>query len=781
MNLFWDSRGHARATRLVNGSVVAFLVAGQIAFTMASAVHALPMFPVSEPTESERSSSLPVTPERTEPDDPSLLRITAERTEFDQVTEEFKAVGSVVVTQGAVRLTADQAVLHKLSGRLTATGRVHLKDQVHDVWAEELTINVNTESVLVVNGKIFLKETGTWFQGRLLQRFSETHYRVKDGTFTNCEADDGQIPDWSFSFQDVEVEQGDSVFAENVWLNVRNQPVLPIPVLRYPMPGARKTGFLIPTVGFDNVLGVQYRQGFYWALSPSQDLTIAPQVLSKRGQGGDLTYRYVLSRRSRGKWLINAFNDTKADQARAQITGAHVHQAHDDLLIQANINYATDRRLLRDLSASGISRALPSQESVLNVTRRLPGGAAYLRAQYLQPLDAGGRGTFQRLPELGHRYGRRLTVGEGTLNLDIGMDSTFVHFAREEGFNVSRFDVMPALAVQGLHLGHMIGLRPQFKIREVLYSRGQVQDDARDRGTFWFGLEALSNVSRGFQVGQGHRLRHTIEPRLFYEYVPASRQSDLPQIDATDNLLKKHLMTYSLRTRLQDEWSGKRSATLVDFMIAQSYHLGETPGSANTFSDVWGRATFGLPVTQLPESLSRLSLSLDTFYDPGDHELTQFNSDVTVQAHQQAYVQLGYRYARSGLVPRRGDIWNPVSFNEELAAQSEINFLTAGGAVRLPLGWTVGTKAYHDFATGRTPELDVVGLYQNPCKCWSLGLYYIRLSGGNGFPERNQFNFVLTLRGVGATTGLGTQILQSILGPLLQDEPDLPFPSPHLS
>ena len=107
-----------------------------------------------------------------------------------------------------------------------------------------------------------------------------------------------------------------------------------------------------------------------------------------------------------------------------------------------------------------------------------------------------------------------------------------MHFAREEGFNVSRFDVMPTLAVQGLHLGHVVGLRPQFKLREVLYSRGRVQDDARDRGTYWLGLEAVSNVSRAFQVGTGHRLRHVIEPRLFYEYVPDSRQSDLPQIDA---------------------------------------------------------------------------------------------------------------------------------------------------------------------------------------------------------------------------------------------------------
>ena len=352
MNPSWGSRGRSRDARLVNG--VRLLLAGQVVFMIASVAHALPMFPVSEPMESQSSSPLPVTSERAE--DSSPLRVTAERTEFDHLTEEFKAVGSVVVTQGAVRLTADQAVLHKLSGRLTATGHVHLQDQVTDVRAEELTINVNTESVLVVNGKIVLKETGTWLRGRLFQRFSETRYRVKDGTFTNCDADDGQIPDWSFSFENVEVEQGDSVLAENAWLNVRNQPVVPIPALRYPMPGARKTGFLVPTIGYDNVLGVQYRQGFYWAISPSQDLTIAPQILSKRGQGGDVTYRYVLSRRSRGRWLLNAFHDTVADQARAQITGAHVHHVQDDLLVQANVNYATDRRLLRDLSASGISR-----------------------------------------------------------------------------------------------------------------------------------------------------------------------------------------------------------------------------------------------------------------------------------------------------------------------------------------------------------------------------------------------------------------------------------------
>ena len=126
-------------------------------------------------------------------------------------------------------------------------------------------------------------------------------------------------------------------------------------------------------------------------------------------------------------------------------------------------------------------------------------------------------------------------------------------------------------------------------------------------------------------------------------------------------------------------------------------------------------------------------------------------------------------------MPRRGDIWNPISFNEVLASQSKINFLTLGGAVRTPFGLTVGSKVYHDLAKKVTPEWDVVGLYQNPCRCWSLGLYYIRLGAGDGLPQRNQFNFVLTLRGVGATQASGTALLQSILGPVLGNGSGLPW------
>lgn len=702
---------------------------------------------------------------------PASLDLTADQVEFDRTTETFIATGAVVITQGHMRLTSDHARLHKLSGRLQANGRVHLRDPVTDIWAEELAINVNTESGVITRGKIHLRETNTWIRGRLLQRFSETHLRAKDGSFTNCDADDGQIPDWSFAFEDLDLEQGDSIYAKNVWLQVRNHSILPFPTLRYPMPDGRRTGFLVPSMGWDSKFGVKYRQGFFWALTPSQDLLLTPYILSKRGQGADIAYRYILNQHSRGDWQVNTLNDTDEDQVRALVTGAHVQQVTDTLGLQMKVNYASDREVYQDLSSSGAFRALPGQESNLTMTQLLPGGSAYLKAQYIQPLDVGGKSTFQRLPEVGHYFEQPALFG---LPVSVGMESNFVHFFREEGFDVSRAYLMPRIATQGLHVGHVIGLRPQFKLLEAIYSHGResTQTGVRHRGTYWVGVEANSSLSRRFSLGNNRVLRHTVQPSVVFEYVHQSKQSDLVQIDAIDTLRKKNLLTYSVSSRLLESGREGPSTTWLDVLFAQSYHLGDSPPpGASIFSDLYGRTTITLPPEWSRGLMSRTALTFDGFFDPSKSEFSQWNSDITVQVQKEAYMQLGHRYTRSGLIPQRGDIWNPFSFNDVLVQQNEINFLTAAGGFKTPFGWTLGTKVYQDFSTGQTAEWDVVGLYENACKCWSLGLYYIRLGASDTLPERDQFSFALTLRGVGATPGLGAQLIQTILGPLLTDEP----------
>jgi LPS-assembly protein len=166
------------------------------------------------------------------------------------------------------------------------------------------------------------------------------------------------------------------------------------------------------------------------------------------------------------------------------------------------------------------------------------------------------------------------------------------------------------------------------------------------------------------------------------------------------------------------------------------------------------------------------TLTMDAFFDPYKGGLSQWNTDLRFQQENNWYVEIGQRFTRSGNRVRRGDIWNPISFNEVFEPTPELNFTTFTAATRLPLGWTVGAKAYYDFKNGQSPELDVVALYQNQCKCWSAGFYFLQ------FPDRQQYNFMISLTGIGWTENFGTAVLKSILSPLLVGERGLPWAAP---
>ena len=754
------------------------------------------------------------------------LDITAARIDYLQEQEVYEADGSVVVNQGTLRLTADHMTIQALPGVLIATGHVRLTDPKADLASERLELNVNTEAGVVTHGRMYLRSTNTSVEGRLLQRFSEDHYRVKEGRFTNCDAQKGETPAWRFEFKDLDLNAGDNVSFTGGWLCVNDVPVIPIPTLTYPL-SKRHTGFLVPTVGYDTRFGAHIKESFFWAINPSQDLTISPFYYSDLGYGSDLAYRYILDRKSRGQWFVSALQQTElpsvsgvsqtgqdAKEARALIRGTHTQQFTPDLLLRIQANLVTDRNLLQQLSNSGTQRALPSQESSLFTTQRLPYGNLYLLGRYLQPLQAGGPDTFQRLPEAGYSL-PNLSLFRSPLLF--GMDGNYVNFYREEGFYVNRVDVLPGLSTDVIDLGHIVGLTPQVKVREVYYTHGVQNSENQHRETFWAGLDATSKLSRRFGTSEGNTLLHTIEPSATYEYVPPTNQSQLTRIDQVDDLPRKNLLTYAIRSRLL-EHDGNRSLNWFDLSLVQSYQVGAvqtearnfTPGvtppfgsvtqplqpamvavDGKKFSDLWMRAVIGNTTPQFTQAqlagaafgpgagavlgqqpAINQYLTIDAFFDPYRPSVSQFNTDFRVQQSNYWYLQVGQRFTQDGNRPRRGDVWNPISFSEVYAPTAEIQFLTAGGAFRTPWGWTVGTKGYYDVKTGRSPEYDVVALYQNPCKCWSLGLFYLQ------FPDRAQYNFMLSLTGIGWTDSYGTAIIKSILSPLLIGEKGLPWAVP---
>ncbi|HSE58449.1 MAG TPA: LPS assembly protein LptD [Nitrospiraceae bacterium] len=747
------------------------------------------------------------------------VEVTADRIEYLQEVDTYQADGSVVILYGDQRLTADHVTIHSLTGNVIATGNVHLVGPVSEVWGEQLRLDINTEGGVVANGQLHFKQTNTFVTGRLLQRYSESHYRIKEGSFTNCDAKDGEVPAWRFTFQDLDLDTSDSLAMKGAWFCVLDHKLLPLPTLTYPV-SYRKTGFLIPSPTFDNRFGLGIQVPFFWAINASQDLLITPNYYSNLGYGSDFGYRYILNRQSRGQWLASVFQQTElpkvsgvqeegADvrRVRGMLSGNHVQQFNPDLRMIAQVFFVSDPDYLQQLSNSGVARALPSGESNLLTTQRLGTGNLYGLGQYLQPLQSGGSDTFQRLPELGYSMANTATPFTGPLQFN--MDTGMTYFYRDEGFHVGRATIMPGLTTDTLNLGHVVGLTPQAKFLESYYSRGAVEDVSVQRQTFWAALEAKSRLTKRYTTGDGNSMLHTIEPQVIYEYVPASDQSQIAQIDQLDDLPKKNLVTYAVRSRLLENKRSGSAFNWLDLMVAQSYHVGAvqtrardfTPGVPPTlgtitqplfpattavdgrkFSDLWIRAMIG---NNTPEFIPGLTpntidiwsrhyslnqyLTVDAFVDPYKGTLSQFNTDFRVQNNNAWYIEVGQRYAREGNLVRRGDIWNPISFNEVYAPTSEIQFVTAMAAVRLSQGWTVGARGYYDVKNGRSPEYDVVGMYQNPCKCWSIGMWYLQ------FPDRVQYNVVLSLTGIGWTENFGTAVLKTILSPIMIGERGLPW------
>src|SRR5207249_4105203 len=88
---------------------------------------------------------------------------------------------------------------------------------------------------------------------------------------------------------------------------------------------------------------------FYWAISDSQDMTVAPGVYTKRGFGGSAEYRYVLSQEEKGA-MSGAFvyESFKNGAVRGYGSVKHEWKISPSLSLTADLNGVSDDDVLRD-------------------------------------------------------------------------------------------------------------------------------------------------------------------------------------------------------------------------------------------------------------------------------------------------------------------------------------------------------------------------------------------------------------------------------------------------
>jgi len=226
------------------------------------------------------------------------VTILADRIEQLGAENLLIATGNVEITRGSARLSADRVEINRDTGDATAQGRVIFYDGEDRLTGARIEYNVKTGTGVVHQGRL---GAAPYYRltGERLERLGESVYRVRRGVFTTCE--DDESPAWSFRFGDATADLDELIYGTNASFWVKRVPLVPfLPFFAAAIRRERQTGFLPPKFGTSSRKGLFVEIPFFWAISDSQDATVALDVFERRGVGASAEYRYVLSERQRG-------------------------------------------------------------------------------------------------------------------------------------------------------------------------------------------------------------------------------------------------------------------------------------------------------------------------------------------------------------------------------------------------------------------------------------------------------------------------------------------------
>ncbi|MCC5997027.1 MAG: LPS-assembly protein LptD [Oceanicaulis sp.] len=225
---------------------------------------------------------------------------------------------------GHTYLEAAELVEDRARGIYTARGQVRMRTDDRIVLADEITYDPALGRI-IARGSVEIHEPGQPAQtadyvelddamregfahgfaamlenkGRtaaaLALRRADGGVELTDAYYTACDLceDGSREPTWRLrADQVIQDVDNDMIRYRNVRLDVRGVPVLYSPFFAHADPSVgRKSGFLAPDIDISNRLGFTLQQPYFWAISPSQDLTIAPRLMTEVNPLMELTWR----------------------------------------------------------------------------------------------------------------------------------------------------------------------------------------------------------------------------------------------------------------------------------------------------------------------------------------------------------------------------------------------------------------------------------------------------------------------------------------------------------
>jgi len=465
----------------------------------------------------------------------------------DANTVELK--GQAYAQQGPQKISADNIRYSKTDDRLNASGGVEVfspggdrfSAEDLDMEMETFTGSANNLDYVVADRTYVPKVKNNAFaiargQASAANFLGHDLMELNDVTYTNCvEGNDDVVIKANNLVLDHSTGIGT---ARNATLKFLGVPVFYTPYISFPISKERKTGFLAPSFGSDSEEGFFIGVPYYINISPGFDATITPYYYSDRGLQLTGEFRY-LTENAEGEldveYLPGDDLQTEEDDEvdRTAVTFYHEHEITEDLEGEIDFQWASDEDYYDDFSNNLFLN------SATHLIRR--GRLNYYGDIFRAELGVLDYFTLDEEIEEASRPYAQLPYflvdakeRNGMFGLTYELDASLTQFDRDATVEGTRYFLNPSIS---LPLEEIYGyVTPKVGFNYAGYSLDNVEageEDSPYRYVTTASVDSGLFFEREFNwVGRPHV--QTLEPRLFYVYIPEEDQSAIPSFDTSE-------------------------------------------------------------------------------------------------------------------------------------------------------------------------------------------------------------------------------------------------------
>ena len=407
--------------------------------------------------------------------------------------------------------------------------------------------------------------------------------RLVDARYTTCEPG---VDDWYIKAKEIELDDfTESGTAKNAYVEFKGVPLLYTPWMSFSFNNERKSGLLAPTVGSTSRSGFEVAVPYYINIAPDMDATVGVRYLSKRGAQLQGEFRYFDEQYSGIDSLEYLSNDNLNGGNRYYANLSHSHYLGAGWSAGYNLEKVSDDQYFSEMSTRIISTSrvnLPQEGRVDYVGNVWRFNGLVQKYQTLDKINF----PYERLPQL------TLSANKEWDYVNTDLYSQYAYFDRDKkaplAVTGSRLVAYPSISAP---LTQAYGfITPKVGVHMTQYSLNdnnftingaKVSNNSDSRTLPIFSLDSGLYFERDVKIVK-NSYTQTLEPRLFYVYIPDKKQDLLPVFDSAladlnlttlftenqftgdDRINDANQVSLALTTRMIDKNSGieRISATI---------------------------------------------------------------------------------------------------------------------------------------------------------------------------------------------------------------------------